>query len=467
MKLRYSHRVIFLAFVFVCLFLSVSAHADEVDEIVQNKMAENHIPGVAVAIIKGGTVIKRVGYGVASVEFDVPVTTNTVFEIGSVSKQITAAGIMLLVEDGKINLDEKISRYLPETPDAWAKITVRHLLTHTSGVESYTRVGGFELSKRYDVNEFIGELGTLPLNFEQGSEYRYSNSGYNLLGYIIESVSVANYWDFLQERIFSPLRMKQTANRDPQFVIKNRATGYEWGQDHLVGRDYELTDLFSSGAIVSTVDDLAKWAIALRDQSLLSVNSKRESWKPFVLNNGKENLYGLGWNILNFRGHRILRHGGHTAGFSANVSRYMDSDLSIVVLTNLGTVGLGTSIAEEIAKVYIPSLSLKSLKPSGGSDPKATRAIAAFLNDILQNKLNSRVLTEALIIKLSTERAIANHQRIRSFGRITKVEPIDMKFSGDTKIYRYRVKTEKRLMLWRFALTHAGKITDVGLLEEE
>lgn len=142
-------------FAFLFLLLTVSVRADEVDKYVRAQLAGQHVPGAAVAVIRSGKVIKMNGYGLASVEFNVPVTTETVFEIGSVSKQITAAAIMLLVEDGKINLDEKISKYLPDTPEAWKEVTVRNLLTHTSGVKSYTSLGGFELSKRYKVGDFI------------------------------------------------------------------------------------------------------------------------------------------------------------------------------------------------------------------------------------------------------------------------------------------------------------------------
>ena len=350
MNIKFSR---FLA-VFLFLFLTVSVRADAVDRYVRAQLAEKHIPGAAVAVVKNGKIIKKKGYGLASVEFNVPVTTETVFEIGSVSKQITAAAVMLLVEDGKINLDEKISKYLQNTPEAWENVTVRHLLTHTSGVKSYTSLGGFELSKRYKVADFIRELKAHPLDFEPGSNYKYTNSGYSLLGYIIESASGKSYWEFLRERIFEPLKMNHTADRDPQFIIKNRATGYEWKDGRLVGRDYELTDLFSAGAIVSTISDLAKWDIALRDETLLKKTSKNEMWKSYILTSGKENPYGFGWNVGEFGGQKLLSHGGQTAGFAANISRYTDAGLDVIVLTNLGTQGAGSQIARGIAEIYIP-----------------------------------------------------------------------------------------------------------------
>src|SRR5215203_4034018 len=188
---------------FLALVFALSVRADEVDKFVRAAMQERQIPGAAIVVVKNGKIVKKQGYGVASVEFGVPVTTETVFEIGSVTKQMTAAAVMLLVEDGKINPDAQISVYLPNTPEAWRGVTVRNLLTHTSGVKSYTAIGaGFELSKHLTRDEFIKALAAYPLDFEPGSRYSYSNSGYNLLGFIIEAASGKSYWDFMQARIF-------------------------------------------------------------------------------------------------------------------------------------------------------------------------------------------------------------------------------------------------------------------------
>ncbi len=467
MNVQFMRRNSAALLLFTLVLLTTFVDANDVDKYVEMKMAETHVPGVAIAVVKNGKVIKRKGYGIASVEFNAPVTTETVFEIGSVSKQITAAAIMLLVEDGKIDLDEKISKYLPDTPESWNAVTVRNLLTHTSGVRSYTSIGGFQLSKRYKVKDFIAELSKQPLDFETGSAYKYSNSGYSLLGYIIESASGKTYWDFLRERIYKPLGMNLTADRDPQFVIRNRATGYEWENDHLVGRDWELTDLFSAGAIVSTVDDLAKWVTALRDESILKISSKQESYKPFVLSTGEKSLYGLGWNIVDFRGQHIIRHGGQTAGFAANISQYVDSDISIVVLTNLGTQGLGSAFAQGIAKFYIPSLSLKSLEAKQDADPKMTKLVSEALNSALEDKLNRELFTDELIVNLSSERMQTNLRQISAFGKPKKLELVDIETSDGKKLFRYRAETPKRIFLWRAAFSEDGKISELSLEEEE
>jgi D-alanyl-D-alanine carboxypeptidase len=391
------HVVLLLTLVFV-----FSARADEVDKFVRATLQERRIPGAAIAVVKNGKVVKKQGYGVASVEFNTPATAETVFEIGSVTKQMTGAAVMLLVEDGKINLDDKISKYLPATPDAWKNVSVRNLLTHTSGIKSYTAIGvGFELTKRLKRDEFIKALAAYPLDFEPGARYSYSNSGYNLLGFIIEAASEKPYWDFMQARIFQKLGMTGTFDRDPKFIVKNRATGYELENNRLIGRDYDLTDIFSAGAVISTVGDLAKWDAAWRNDTLLKKESKQQAWTPFVLSDGKPYPYGFGWSVADFRGHRLISHSGSTAGFSAQILRFTDDDLSVIVLINQGTGTYAGMIARGIARIYIPAISLKAMKPQAGADARLTEMFSKALGERMENKFDARFLTENLIKSLS------------------------------------------------------------------
>lgn len=463
-KFKHSKFLLVLA---VFLLLTNSAQADEVDEFVRARLGERNIPGAAIAVIKNGKIIKAEGYGLASVEFNVPATKETVFEIGSVSKQFTAAAIMLLVEDGKINLDEKISKYLPNTPESWEKVTVRHLLTHTSGIKSYSSLSGFELNKRLKRDDFIKALAPHPLEFETGSRYLYNNSGYNLLGFIIETVSGKSYWDFLRERIFKPFGMNHTADRDPKYIIKNRATGYEWRNNELNGRDYDLTDIFSAGAIVSTVLDLAKWEAVLRNDSLLKKESKAQMWKPVLLNDSIPYPYGFGWRFSEIRGHKLIAHSGQTAGFGASFSRYVDDDLTVIALTNLGETGMGTMLAQGIAKFYIPEISLRAMKAQPETDAKISQTISNALRERLENKLNPEHLSAELIKSLSTERAKINNQRIASFGAVKNIVFVGSETSDGRKIYRFKTESSKRIFLWRFEINEEGKISEMSLEEEE
>src|SRR5438034_7116456 len=277
------------------LFVASMAQADRVDDYVKSEMGQRRIPGVALTIIQNGKAVKTATYGLANLELSVPVKPETVFEIGSITKQFTAAGILLLAQEGKLSVEDKISQHLNHVPAAWSNITVRHLLTHTSGIKSYTGLSGFELTRHLSQEQFIKTIGTHPLEFQPGESWKYSNTGFNLLGFIIENVSGTNYWHFLRERIFKPLQMNCTTDRFPGAILPDRADGYEQTNHVLINRDYDLTDVFSAGAIASTVGDLAKWNAALEGEALLSTASKEQMWTPARLNNGKTTKYGFGW----------------------------------------------------------------------------------------------------------------------------------------------------------------------------
>lgn len=450
----------------VLLFVS-AARADQVDDYVKAQMSEKHVPGAAIAVVKNGRVVKMQGYGLANVELNVPVTKDTVFEIGSVSKQMTAAAIMLLVEDGKINLDEKISKYLPNTPESWKNVSVRHLLTHTSGIKSYTGLSGFALSERMTRDDFIKKIAAEPLDFPTGERYTYSNSGYSLLGYIIESASGKNYWVFMRERIFAPLGMTATFDRDPQFIVPNRADGYEWANGRLVGRDYELTDLFAAGAIVSTIEDLTRWEAGMAGDKFLKAESKAQMWTPLTFNNGEHFGYGFGWNVTDFRAHKLISHGGQTAGFAANVSRYVNDNTTVIVLTNSGEQGLGGAIARGIAKIYIPAISLRAMKAQAGADAKLSQIFENALRGRMENKADANLFSAEMQKTLENNRQKTLTTRLGALNPLKTFIFVGSEKSGEKQIYRYAAEIGSKLMLWRFAADENGKISEMMLEEEE
>jgi CubicO group peptidase (beta-lactamase class C family) len=271
----------------------------------------------------------------------------------------------------------------------------------------------------------------------------------------------------MRERIFVPLGMTRTFDRDPKYVIKNRAAGYELENGSWTGRDYDLTDVFAAGAVVSTVDDLLKWDAAWRNDRLLKKESKAEAWKPFILSGGKPNFYGLGWNVADFRGHKLISHSGSTAGFNAQFSRFVQDDLSIIVLTNLGDAGYAGTIARGVAKIYLPDISLKAMKPQTEPDAKLTEMFAGVLRERMENRFNADLMSENLVRQLSTARAKANNARVASFGAVKNFALVGTENAGSARIYRYRAETSKRLFLWRFALDADGKLTEMTLEDEE
>jgi CubicO group peptidase (beta-lactamase class C family) len=328
--------------------------ADGVDDLVQNEMRQHPIPGLALEIIQNGKPAKIAGYGVANLEWHTPVTPETVFEIGSVTKQFTTAGILLLAQEGKLSLEDKVSRHLRDTPESWANITLRHLLTHTSGLKNYTGLDGFELTRHLTQAQFISRIGRERLDFQPGEKWSYCNTGFNLLGYVIENVSGQGYWLFMRERIFGPLGMSSTTNRDPRNIIPGRASGYETDHaGHYVNRDYDLTDIFSAGAIISTVGDLAKWNAALDQQKLLTAAMEQAMWTPVRLNDGTTHAYGMGWFLDPLQGRQNIGHSGSTSGFSASLQRFPEAGLAVIVLTNSDETGVATKLAKEIALAYL------------------------------------------------------------------------------------------------------------------
>jgi D-alanyl-D-alanine carboxypeptidase len=336
------------------LLFTLNCLADPVDDLVKSEMAKHQIPGLTLKVTQHGKETKTAAYGFANLEWSVPATPETVFEIGSVTKQFTAACIMLLVEEGKLSLDDKISLYLANTPANWTNITIRHLLTHTSGIKNYTGTDGFELARHLTQAQFIAKAAGLPIMFPPGEKFSYCNTGYNLLGFIIENMSGKTYWGFLSDKILGPLGMSATTNREPSRILKMRAAGYEQSKTNgLVNRDVDYTDLFSAGEIVSTVGDLMKWDAALDAEKILTNASKEQMWTSGKLNNGKPIGYGFGWFLAPLNGHKNIWHSGSTSGFSASNLRFPDDGLEIVVLTNSGEDGVGTLLAKAVAEIYL------------------------------------------------------------------------------------------------------------------
>jgi len=251
---------------------AVLAADDEVDRYVQGQMQRLKIPGLSLAVVRDGKIIKQQGYGLAELELNAPATPASVYEIGSNTKQFTAAAVMMLIEEGKIALEDSIAKYFPGAPENWRGITVRHLLSHTSGIQNHLAVPGYlgvfktDLFGRVSPSraELLEMFFRLPLEFQPGDSWAYDNTGYYLLGVIVEQASGRSYWQFLEERIFQPLGMTATRNTDSTPVVANRASGYEWREKTFENRPALAPFIgFSAGSLLSSVEDLARWDAAL------------------------------------------------------------------------------------------------------------------------------------------------------------------------------------------------------------
>jgi CubicO group peptidase (beta-lactamase class C family) len=331
------------------------------DEYVSAEMKAEKIPGLALAVMREGKIVKAQGYGLSNVEHNVPVKPETIFQTGSVGKQFTATAVMMLVESGKLSLDDKISKYFPESPAVWKAITVRHLLTHTSGITDYGSETKkiVDLRKDYTEDELVRRFAGYPLDFPPGSKWSYSNSGYVILGVLIHRISGKFYGDFLQERVFHPLHMDSTHIISEADIVMNRAAGYRLMNGELKNQEWVAPKLNTTadGALYTNVLDMAKWDEALTQQTLLKKSSYDEMYTPVRLNDGKTYPYGFGWAIGDSHGHPLIEHSGSWQGFHMNFSRYPADKFSVVVFTNLDSEHSDPiKIAHEVAAIYVPEL---------------------------------------------------------------------------------------------------------------
>jgi CubicO group peptidase (beta-lactamase class C family) len=323
---------------------------------VQAEMQKRHIPGLALLVIRGGQAIKQQGYGLANVELQAPVKPETIFQSGSMGKQFTATAVMMLVEEGKVSLDDPLTKFFPEAPAAWKNVKVRHLLSHTGGFTDYP--DKFDFRRDYTEDDLLKIVEALPLSFPPGSKWAYSNLGYLTLGILIHRVSGQFYGDFLRDHIFQPLGM-QTQIISESDIVPNRASGYRLVKGELKNQEWVSPTLNTTadGALYFNIIDLAKWDAALYTEKLLKRSSLDQMWTPVKLNDGKPNSdhYGFAWFITDAGGHRVIEHSGAWQGFTTNISRYVDDKFTVVVLTNLEG-GHPASIAHHVAGLYIPAV---------------------------------------------------------------------------------------------------------------
>ena len=386
----------------VALCCATPGLADRVDEHVRAAMQRHRVPGLSLAVVRDGRLVKVQGYGTANLELNVPATADTVLPIASVTKQFTAAAIMLLVEMDQVGLDDRIGHYVSGLPDSWQAVTVRHLLTHTSGIKDYLNVNDFHLPSHscadFTMPEIVREVAKLPLNFPPGERWSYSNTGYVLLGLIIEKVTRQSYDEFFTKRLFGPVEMGSTRRRSLTELIPDRADAYDFRDGRLQRAIHLNPTLWDNpdGGIVSTASDMAKWAAALDAQRILKRSSLELMWSPARLNGGDTAHYGFGWHLWDVRGHRVVQHGGGRPGASAFLAHYVDDRLTVAVLANMGHTYLGP-LVWTIAGTYEPSIvPPHELTEQQESDPEARRKLLGFLSDVATDANQSPMMTPGM-----------------------------------------------------------------------
>lgn len=391
-----------------------------VDRYVSELMKARGAPGLALAVVRGGKTVYAKGYGMSDVENGVKATTDTVFELGSVTKQFTAALVLQLVEAGKVKLDEPARSYLPNLPEAWKAVTVRQLLTHTSGIKSYTDLPSFEGRMREPVTnaDLLAYIAPEKLEFEPGSAWNYSNSGYFLLGMLIERVTAKPYRQVLRDRILKPLGMSATLMNDPAAIVKHRARGYE-PNPKTGPRNATWIDMswpFSAGALMGTVKDMAKWDAALYTDSPVKQSSWKMAWTPVELRSGETFPYGFGWALGDLNGVATVEHEGGIPGFNSMILRVPSKKLTVIVLCNADP-GIANAAAKGVAGLVDPSLKVV-VKPIQDPDPKRTAAERALFTDAIHGTLKEEAFTESLQKAIFPDKAGQAHQVLSAMGAL-------------------------------------------------
>jgi CubicO group peptidase (beta-lactamase class C family) len=355
-NLGFWHSAVVVLIVFVLSVGRSSAvdKGDVADNYIQTEMAKQRIPGLALLVSRGGQVIRAQGYGLANVELQVPVSPETIFQSGSVGKQFTATAVMMLVEEGKVGLEDPLTKYFPEAPEVWKQVTIRELLSHTAGFTDYPK--DFDMRKDYTEAELLKMVENIPLGYPPGTSWSYSNLGFLTLGILIHKVTGEFYGDFLQERVFGPLDMRTTRIISEADIVPHRSAGYRLVKGKLKNQEWVSPTLNTTadGSLYFSITDLAKWDAALYTEKLLKRSSLEQMWTVAKLSNGQPNSgqYGFGWFIETKNGHRVIGHEGQWQGFETQISRYVDDKLTVIVLTNLDDAK-PEAFADRVAAMYL------------------------------------------------------------------------------------------------------------------
>ncbi len=342
-----------------------------IDEYIQEMMIENQIPGLSVAVVLEGEVVLVQGYGLANLEHSVPATEQTVYEIASIGKTFTATAIMMLVEEEIISLEDAIAIYLDDLPLAWQGVTIKQILSHQSGIPSYTDAPNYWEITRLDLDksEILALVNHLPLKFPPGEFSAYDNTGYYLLGLLLEKVTGKSYGELLSDRIFTPLGMNATLMHHPRDIVPHRAAGYRLINSKLINKPYYSPAVtYSAGGQLSSVADLVKWEQALCNATVLKQSTLDLMWTPHPPNQGNDweqlrYVAGLGWWVLNYGDRRVVGHNGSILGFASNITRFIDDKITVILLCNLDQISRPDAIAKEIAGYYCPELTKLALQP--------------------------------------------------------------------------------------------------------
>ena len=459
--MHYLRPLAVAAMMLAALAAAPGARADALDDAIKAEMKRRNVAGVGIAVVKDGKIVREQGYGLANIEHGVPVSAKTVFQSGSIGKQFTAALVLLLAEDGKLGLDDPISKHLANTPKAWDGITIRHLLTHTSGLgDPYEKL---DLRRDYTDEELIALEGTFPVLSAPGEKFSYSNMGYHLLGFICNKVGGKFYGDQLRERIFAPLGMSTRVINEPD-IIPHRAAGYDAADGKLRNQDWVAPRLNTTadGSLYLTARDLAIWDQALHSGKILDKRLQATVFTPAKLNNGTSTGYGYGWFVGEHNGHRLISHGGAWQGFRSSMNRFVDDRLTVIVLANSTTARAG-KFAEMVAAHYVPALATVPPKPIPDSDPAMTARVREAVGRMMADELPAGFTAEEAA-RFTPAMLKRFGGAMREMGALRSVALLAITDEeGGARRFRYRYTFQQEPMIVSVRVNKAGQIERFGL----
>src|SRR5579862_679113 len=407
---------------------------EKTDQYIRLMMSKKHIPGLSVAILREGKILKMQSYGLANIETGTAATSQTVYKLGSLSKQFIAAAVMLLEQGGKLHLDSPVSAYLDSLPQAWQSITVRNLLSHTSGL--VRDAPDFDPLKVRPLGEEIQAIYHLPLDFPPGTQWDYSNMNYYVLAAIIEKVAGTNWAGWITKHVFEPSGMSQTRAYSVTDIIPNRAGGYEKESAGWKNADIWIA-LRPSGAFVSSIANLAKWDRMLYSGTLLTKSSKKLMWVASKLNDGTNAPYGLGWFIDSVNTHLRVHHDGGVPGFRSDFEHYPGDGFSVIVLSNAGSAN-AERIAQNVAGFYKPALKPLSPPALPDTEPGIRTIVKNFINTLQQHSaIDTGTLAGNVAKDYTKARASALAGAIN--GKINSITLIARRERNGRRTYRYRL----------------------------
>jgi CubicO group peptidase (beta-lactamase class C family) len=451
---------LFLILFLISLYCQAQPSMDKligrVDSLANSEIKKGDIPGLSIIVVKNGNIDYVKGYGFANLEHNVPVKPETIFQSGSVGKQFTAFAIMLLVEDGKLSLDDRLSKFFPDAPSSWDAITVKNLLTHTAGFE---RDYDVNLRADYTEDSLYQVFKKVPLKFAAGEKSEYSNMGYATLGFIISKVNGKFYGEFLKQRIFEPLGMSTARVISESDIVPNRAAGYEVVDGQLKNHEWVSPSIntLADGSLYVTALDMAKWEAALNAQKLLKKESYEMMWSPVKLNDGTTHPYGFGWRIDSIQGQKLIAHDGNWQGFSTTIKRYPLKKTTVVVFANLKRANTNI-IATRILELYHPELGVPRLKPIPDTEPKTTALVKDFVIKQIDQKLTEDMFTPEFWKEMLPYFEQASNY-LKKQGTFEDLKPLFREdLDNGNRLHHYRLYFSKETLELLITITKDNKI---------